>query len=90
VQNAMLRTAAAISVARQVVALKGAQTAERVRREQSGQDVLEYAGMIVLVATVIALLFALNVPTAIHNAVRSAVNSIFSRGSSSYSAPTLK
>lgn len=65
----------------------GAQIGDRLRREQTGQDVLEYAGMIVLVAAVIVLLFTLNVPTTIGNAIGNAINAIVSNGKTSYSAP---
>lgn len=61
--------------------------ADRLRREQTGQDVLEYAGMIVLVAVVIALLFSLHVPTTVAHAIANAVNAIVSGKSSTYSAP---
>jgi hypothetical protein len=64
-----------------------ARIGERLRREQTGQDVLEYAGMIVLVAAVIVLLFTLNVPNTIATAVAHAVNAIVSNGSSSYTPP---
>jgi hypothetical protein len=64
-----------------------ARVGDRLRREQTGQDVLEYAGMIVLVAALVAVLFELHVPHTISQAVSSAVNSIVSNGSSSYSAP---
>ena len=69
-------------------AAKGARrVGDRLRREQTGQDVLEYAGMVVLVAAVIVLLFSLHVPTTVAQAVRNAVNAIVSNGSSSYVAP---
>jgi Flp pilus assembly pilin Flp len=60
----------------------------RLRREQTGQDVLEYAGMIVLIAIVIGLLFSLNIPSTVATAVAHAVNSIVSNGSSSYVPPS--
>jgi Flp pilus assembly pilin Flp len=72
---------------RSAVARGSARVARRLQREQTGQDVLEYAGMIVLVAAVIALLFTLNVPSTIATAVAHAVNSIVSNGSSSYTPP---
>lgn len=65
----------------------GKRVVERLRREQTGQDVLEYAGMIVLVAALVAVLFTLGVPDAIAHAVASAVNSIVSNGKSSYTPP---
>jgi Flp pilus assembly pilin Flp len=63
---------------------------DRLRREQTGQDIVEYAGMLVLVAAVIAILFALNLPHVVGQAVSSAVTSIFSGNNhSSYTAPTV-
>jgi len=74
------------SIRRHAVASAG-RAGDRLRREQTGQDVLEYAGMIVLVAVVIALLFSLNVPSTIGHAIANAVNAIVSGKSSTYSAP---
>jgi Flp pilus assembly pilin Flp len=94
VSDLTIHTAARIQVAahtaRQAVAGYAVRAADRFRREQTGQDVLEYAGMIVLVALVIFLIFQLQLPQAVQKAVTSAANSIFSAGSSSYSAPTVK
>jgi hypothetical protein len=71
-------------------AARGAgRAADRLRREQTGQDVLEYVGMIVLVAAVIALLFSLDLPTKAADAIASAINSVFSQGHSTYTAPTV-
>ncbi len=50
---------------------------DRLRREQTGQDVIEYAGMIVLVAAVIVALFQLGIPNTVKGAVTSALHSIF-------------
>jgi Flp pilus assembly pilin Flp len=63
--------------------------AERFRREQTGQDVLEYTGLIVFVAAIIALMFAIQLPQKVAEAVVSAANSVFSQGQTQYSAPTL-
>lgn len=71
------------------VARGASRVAHRLHREQTGQDVLEYAGMIVLVAAVIALLFTLDLPQKVASAIASAVNSVFSQGSSQYSAPSV-
>ena len=75
---------------RRSVAGGAGRAADRLRREQTGQDVLEYVGMIVLIAAVIALLFTLNLPTKVADAIASAINSVFSQGHSSYTAPTVK
>jgi Flp pilus assembly pilin Flp len=72
---------------RSVIARGSARVAHRLQREQTGQDVLEYAGMIVLVAAVIVLLFTLNVPNTVATAIAHAVNSIVSNGSSTYTPP---
>lgn len=63
--------------------------ADRFRREQTGQDVLEYTGLIVFVAAIIALMFAIQLPQKVAYAVVSAANSVFSQGRTQYSAPTL-
>ena len=44
----------------------------------------------VLWVVVIALLFTLNLPTKVADAIASAINSVFSQGNSSYTAPTVK
>lgn len=72
------------------VARGAGRAADRFRREQTGQDVLEYVGMIVLIAAVIALLFTLNLPTKVADAIASAINSVFSQGNTSYTAPVVK
>jgi Flp pilus assembly pilin Flp len=87
----LTRTQVALRYARHSIRKHAVASARRVgdrfRREQTGQDVLEYAGMIVLVAVVIALLFSLNVPNTVGTAIANAVNAIVSGKSSTYSAP---
>lgn len=87
----LTRAQVALRYARHSIRKRAAASArragDRLRREQTGQDVLEYAGMIVLVAVVIALLFSLNVPHTVGQAIANAVNSIVSGKSSTYSAP---
>ena len=51
--------------------------ADRFRREQTGQDVLEYSGMVVFVALIIGLLFTLSIPQTVATAVAHAANSMF-------------
>lgn len=57
--------------------------AERAEREQTGQDVIEYAGLVVLVAALIAALFVLHIDTTVKNAVSKALTGIFGGGSAS-------
>lgn len=64
--------------------------ADRFTREQTGQDVLEYTGLIVFIALIVTLLFTLNIPNKVADAIASAMNSVFSQGSTSYSAPSIK
>jgi Flp pilus assembly pilin Flp len=52
----------------------------RAAREQRGQDVIEYAGMLVLVAAVILALLQLGIAGHVHDAVQSAVNTILGHG----------
>jgi hypothetical protein len=50
---------------------------DRFRREQTGQDILEYSGLIVLVAGLVAVLFAINFPETVATAVGNALNAAF-------------
>lgn len=52
--------------------------ADRLQREQTGQDLIEYAGILVVVAAIIVALIALE-PT-ISNAISNAVKSILGSG----------
>jgi Flp pilus assembly pilin Flp len=60
--------------------------ADRFRREQTGQDVLEYSGMVVLIAGIIVLFFGMGLQNIIASAVVNAVNSIFT-SNHTYTAP---
>ena len=60
----------------------------RAVRAQHGQDVIEYAGMLVLVAAVIVALWQLGIPGHVHDAVQSAVNTILGHGSGGQSNTT--
>jgi Flp pilus assembly pilin Flp len=62
----------------QAIVRGAARAADRMRREQTGQDIVEYGGMLVLIAGVVAILFTLNVPETIGTAIGNALNSIFS------------
>jgi Flp pilus assembly pilin Flp len=62
------------------LAAYGARVAKRSRREQTGQDILEYAGMLALVALIIAAVIAVHIPTKVGDAVSSAVTSILGGG----------
>lgn len=66
----------------------GERVAARLRREQTGQDVIEYAGMIVLVAAIIVAVIQIGLPGKVSNAVSKAVNSIFGGGSGGGGAST--
>jgi Flp pilus assembly pilin Flp len=76
-----LNTVARLQVAKQTVRdamVTGARrAAERFRREQTGQDVLEYSGLIVFVAIVIGLLFTIQVPQNIGTAMANGFNAAF-------------
>lgn len=57
--------------------------ADRLSREQSGQDLIEYGGILILIAAIIAALFAIGIPGDIKTFVSSAVNNIIGSGASS-------
>jgi Flp pilus assembly pilin Flp len=73
----------------QAIAARAQRAAERFTREQTGQDVLEYTGLIVFVAAAIVLLFTLQIPQKVSAALASAMNSVFSQGHSQYTAPVI-
>ena len=56
---------------------------ERLRREQRGQDLVEYGGILILVAAIIAALFAIGIPGDISKFVSTAVNNIVGSGATS-------
>ena len=58
-------------------------TAERLHREQRGQDLIEYGGILILVAAIITALLATGIVGDVANFVKSAVNGII--GSSAVS-----
>lgn len=77
-------------VARHAVASSVRRTAGRIadrfRREQTGQDVLEYSGMVVFVALIVGLMFTLNIPQTVATAVAHAANAMF-QNNHSYTPP---
>jgi Flp pilus assembly pilin Flp len=86
-----LNTVARLQVAKQAAAgamVTGARrAAERFRREQTGQDVLEYSGLVVFVAIIVGLLFTINVPQNVADAFASGVNTFF-QPAHHYTAPS--
>jgi Flp pilus assembly pilin Flp len=75
------RTQIAVSRFTSSLAQYAQRVAERARREQTGQDVIEYAGLVVLVAALIAALFVLHIDTTVKTAVGKALSGIFGGGS---------
>lgn len=77
--------------ARQAIASRvrrsAGQIADRFRREQTGQDVLEYSGMVVFVALIVGLMFTLQIPQTVATAVAHAANSMF-QNNHTYTPPT--
>ena len=53
--------------------------------DASGQDIIEYAGMLAIIALVVAAILMLNLPSVIGNAIGDAVKSITGGGHSSSS-----
>lgn len=60
--------------------------AARFRREQTGQDLVEYGGVLLVVALIIGAIIATDLPTHIANLIKSAVDNVFSGQSKSVSA----
>lgn len=60
--------------------------AGRFRREQTGQDLVEYGGVLLVVALIIGAIIATDLPTHIANLIKSAVDNVFSGQSKSVSA----
>jgi hypothetical protein len=87
--HTVVRSQVALRSARQALAAGARRAGQRLTREQTGQDVLEYTGLIVFVAAAVALMFGLDIPQKIVEAMASAMNSVFSQGSTHYSAPSV-
>jgi len=60
--------------------------AKRLRVNESGQDIVEYAGMLAIIALVVVAIMALGLPGIISGALKGAVNSITSPSSSGAAA----
>jgi Flp pilus assembly pilin Flp len=69
-------------------ALAGAahQAGERFRREQTGQDMVEYGGVLLLVALIVGALIASQIPQHVAGLLKAAVDNVFSGQNSSVSA----
>lgn len=86
--NTVARLQVAKQTARDTMVTGVRRATERFRREQTGQDVLEYSGLIVFVAIVIGLLFTIQVPQNVGTAVANAFNAVFqTSGNHQYTAP---
>jgi Flp pilus assembly pilin Flp len=48
----------------------------RLTDEETGQDLIEYAGIIVIIAAIITVLIGVGIPSRVGNAVSSALNTI--------------
>jgi Flp pilus assembly pilin Flp len=57
--------------------------ADRLARDQRGQDLIEYGGILILVAAIIAAMFQLGIVSDVKNFVSSAVNNIIGSGAAS-------
>ena len=63
-------------VATTKIASGSRRVAERFSREQTGQDLIEYGGILILVAAIIAALLATGIVSDVKNFVSSAVDNI--------------
>lgn len=62
--------------------------AHRLRRAEEGQDIVEYAGMLAIIAAIVALIITLHLEKTISNAISNAVDSITQgQGSSAAKKP---
>lgn len=52
--------------------------AQRVSRNESGQDIVEYAGMLAIIALIVGLIFLLHLQTTVSHALDDAVKAIVS------------
>lgn len=75
--NLMIRTQIELQNFSRAMAASLAGAVERVRRED-GQDLVEYGGLLILVAAIIAALFAANIVSDFGTYVKPAVKAIFS------------
>lgn len=78
--RATARTHVAVIAARQEFPERLARLV-RAMRDQSGQDIVEYGGILVLVAAILTVLITqTDIPSTIAHDISSEVNSIFSTG----------
>lgn len=84
--NLVLMGASRVAVARyrvvEALVGYGQDVVARARREQSGQDMVEYAGVLIVVAAILVamLTFAKPIAQAIGNGIEQEVSKIFSHG----------
>jgi Flp pilus assembly pilin Flp len=73
------RTVAANQLARSVIqgiVEYASRTATRVRNEQSGQDLVEYAGVLLIVGLIVVAVMKLHIDTTVSGAVSKALKEI--------------
>lgn len=68
------------------LACRANQVAARFRREQTGQDLIEYGGVLLVVALIIGAIIQTSLPTHIANLIKSAVDNVFSGQNKSVTA----
>jgi Flp pilus assembly pilin Flp len=68
----------ALSSASNMLASYAHQAAERFRREQTGQDLIEYGGVLAIIALVIGALYATGFWTTISSAITTTAGNIVS------------
>lgn len=72
----ILRTTTRAEIARYNITQTLRAAVERVAGEEHGQDLVEYAGILVIVAGIVAAVVALNIPQDINNKVKPLVTKI--------------
>jgi len=81
------RAHVALMAARQELPERIARTA-RALRDEAGQDIVEYGGILVLVAAILTVLITqTNIPSTIASDISSEINSIFSTGGTTAKKP---
>ncbi len=68
------------------LARRANKAAARFRREQTGQDLVEYGGVLLVVALIVGAIIATNLPQHIANLISSAVDNVFSGQNKSVTA----
>lgn len=86
----ILRTAVKTRItaysAASALACGATKAAARFRREQTGQDLVEYGGVLLVVALIIGAIIATSLPSHIANLIKSAVDNVFSGQSKTVTA----